>query len=401
MLGKVPALANWPVTMTALESTPQTTRPASPSARTFLALSLILAIFAVAPLLYPGYFQTHAGLTPVWNVTDLRADPDGWGWVPHVAVQFDLLRSDGLLPYYVAAILPVGPVTAVKLVVGLAWLLGSAGIFLWLKSWLGYHGALAAALVYTYLPFRIATVYVRGAWAEAFFWGLLPWAILGSTFLVTSPRLLILPVAAVLWLMLAFTQLGLALWAALFVMLLLSVIHPRQTLLPILATLLGTGTAILSYLSISAGLTTPAINFSDHFLYPFQLFSAFWGYGPSRPGWNDGLSLQLGLAAVGLTLITVALWQQPRTLTSQTNRADRRLIFFLSAAIILGLLLLGVAPFTWDLPLWPGYALSATLTYPWQLLGLAGLCLAVLAGVALWLDSRLTSLPLFGAILVL
>jgi len=387
--------------MTTLESTQQTILPASPSARAFLALSLILPIFAVAPLFYPGYFQTHAGLTPLWNLADLRAGPINWYWVPHVAIQFDPLRSDGLLPYYLAVILPVGPVTAVKLVAGLAWLLGSAGMFLWLKGWLGYHGALVAALVYTYLPFQIATVYVRGAWGETLFWGLLPWAILGSTFLVTSPKILIFPVAAIFWLMLGLSQLGLTLWATLFVVLLLLVIHPRQSLLPILATLAGTGAVIVFYVAISsAGLTVPVVNFTDHFLYPFQLFSTFWGDGASRPGWNDGLSLQLGLAAVGLTVVTVALWQQTWSPMPQTSRADRRLIFFLSAVIILGLLQLDIAAFGWNMPLWPGYFLSATLTYPWQLLGLAGLCLAVLAGAALWLDSRLTSLPLFGAIVL-
>jgi hypothetical protein len=386
--------------MTTLEVTQQTTRPASPSARTFLALSLILPIFAIAPLFYPGYFQTHAGLTPVWNVAALPSGPDLWNWTPHVAVQFDPLRSDGPLPYYLAALLPVDPVTAVKVVVGLAWLLGSAGMFLWLRSWLGYHGALAAALIYTYLPFHIATVYVRGAWGEALFWGLLPWAILGSTYLVTSPRLLILPVAAMLWLMLAFTQLGLTLWAAFFVVLLLLALHPRRSLLPVIAVLLGPAAALIFYVTNATPLTAPTVNFADHFLYPFQLFSAFWGYGASRPGWNDGLSFQLGLAAVGLTIVAVALWQQPRSLTSQTNRADRRLIFFLSAAVAVALLSLGVAPFLWKLPLWPGYYLAATLTYPWQLLGLAGLCLAVLAGATLWLDSRLTALPLFGAILL-
>jgi hypothetical protein len=40
------------------------------------------------------------------------------------------------------------------------------------------------------------------------------------------------------------------------------------------------------------------------------------------------------------------------------------------------------------------------LNYPWQLLGFVGLCVAVLAGAALWLDNRLTELPLFGAIIL-
>jgi hypothetical protein len=370
--------------------------------RAGLVLTLIFSIFAIAPLFYPGYFQTHSGLVPVWNVVDLRANWGNWSWLPQIAVTFDPLRSDGLLPYYLAALWPVQPVAAVKILLGLSWLLGSVGLFLWLRSWLGNYGAVAAALVYTYLPYQIATVYVRGAWGEALFWGLLPWAMLGTTFLVTSPRPIILPVAAFCWLALGLTQLGLTLWAAVFILLLLLVIHPRRSFLPILSAMLGTGAAIIINMFVSPGPITTPINFADHFLYPFQLFSAQWGYGSSQPGWADGFSLQLGLAAVGLTIISMALWQQHWTATPQTSRQDRRLIFFLGAAIILILLQLGMAAFIWQIPILPGgYLLASTLTYPWQLLGLTGLCLAILAGAAFWLDERLAQPPLFGAVVVL
>jgi hypothetical protein len=105
----------------------------------------------------------------------------------------------------------------------------------------------------------------------------------------------------------------------------------------------------------------------------------------------------LGLAGSGLTLLTLILWQQK----AKISRIDRRLIFFSSAAIISILLQLGLAEPLWRLPLFPGYTLTSTLTYPWQLLGLTGLCLAVLAGASLWLDEQLNKLPLFSSILIL
>ncbi len=366
-----------------------------------MTLALLLPIFAVAPLFYPGYFQTHTGLTPFWNVAELRANLPAWGWLPHVALQFDPLRSSGILPYYVAGLLPVSPVAAVKLVIGSAWVLGSVGMFLWLKYWLGRPGALLAALVYTYLPYQIATVYVRGEWGESLFWGGLPWALLASSYLVTSPRLPVIAVAVLVWLGLALSQLGLALWALLFTILLLLVVHPRQSLRPIVSAGLGTGAAIMLYTMISADLTPAVVIFSGHFLYPFQLFSAYWGFGPSRPGWNDGLSLQLGLAALGLTILSVAIWQQQSPAYSGVSRTDRRLILFLAAAVVLILLQLGVAAFIWAIPIWPGHTLAHTLTYPWQLLGLTGLCLAILAGAAPWLDTRLAQLPMWTALVVL
>jgi hypothetical protein len=370
------------------------------SVPTSLILALILPIFAVAPLFYPGYMQTHRGFEPLWNVLDLQTNLGHLRWAPHVATYFDPLRSDGLLPYYLASILPFSPAGAVKTILGLAWLLGSAGMFLWLRSWLGNPGALVSAQVYTYLPYHIAVVYVRGAWGEALFWGWLPWAMLAATYLVTSPKLPALLITVLFWLMLGLSQLGLTIWAFVFVVVLLLAIHRPQSLRPLLAVWLGLVAALILALSLSEPAAAP-VSFINHFLYPFQLFSAYWGFGPSRPGWNDGLSLQLGLAAVGLTLLSLILWLRHQPRSQRPRRPDRRLIFFLTAAIVLTLLQFSLTTFIWHIPLWPGYTLASTLTYPWQLLGLVGLCLAILAGAALWLDEHLTRLPLFGAVIIL
>jgi len=361
-----------------------------------LILALVLPIFAIAPLFYPGTIQTHSGFTPLWNIVSLQTNLGSFNWLPTVSAYFDPLRSDGLLFYYLAVLLPFSPVVSTKLIAVGSCLLGSAGMFLWLRGWIGNSGAVVSALVYVYLPFQLATVYVRGDWGEALFWGLLPWAVLAATFLVTSPKLLVGVVAVGFWLLLGLSQLGLTLWAFIFLTLLLLIVHFRQSLWPIVSALAGTVAAFIFYLFVADFSGDSAIIFTDHFLYPFQLFSAAWGFEAGQPGWNDGLSLQVGLAGVGLTILTVILWQRS-TIVSHT---DRRLQYFLGAAIVLALLALGVASFVWNIPIWPGVTLADTLTYPWQLLGFVGLCVAVLAGAALWLDDRLVELPLFGAIIL-
>lgn len=374
--------------------------------KSFLVLALVLPIFAVAPLFYPGYFQTHTGLVPLWNVSDLRANLGDLGWRPHVAIAFDPVRSDGLLPYYLAGILPLSPVAAVKLVVGLGWLLGSIGMFLWLKDWLGHPGALVAAQIYTYLPYQIGTVYVRGAWGEALFGGMLPWAFLVATSLAGNLpprgwRLAYLPAVVFLWLGLGLSQPGLTIWAFIFVTLYLLVVHRPRPYLAATTASVGLVAAGALTLSVAVPRSAAPVTFADHFLYPFQLVSAYWGFGPSRLGWDDGLSFQLGLAAVGLSIVTVILWQRQGVQQTPVGRTDRRLAFFLGAAIIFTLLQFSPAAVVWNLPIVSGYSLSSSLTYPWQLLGLTGLCLAVLAGAALWLDKQLSQLPLFGAIIIL
>ena len=368
-------------------STPFLSTPAS------LILLVILSLFAVAPLFYPGFIQTHSGFIPVWNVLDLRANLGTLSWTPHVATTFDPLRSDGLLPYYVAALLPLSPTDAIKFTVGCGWMLGGLGMFLWLKSWLGEAGALVAGVAYIYLPSQIVNTYVRGAWGETLFWGLLPWAILAATYLVTTPKIALIPIAALFWLALGLSQLGLTFFGLIFIVIMLLTIHRPQALLPLLSAVLGTGIAIVLYGLLPATLFQSASTLlTDHFLYPFQLFSAQWGFGASQPGWNDGLSLQIGLAAIGLTIIAVAIWLRESNPT--ISRTDRRLLFFLAAAIIISLLQFSLTTILWRF-------LAGLVTYPWQLLGFIGLCLSILAGAALWLDPRLARLPLLGTIVII
>jgi hypothetical protein len=110
-----------------------------------LLLTAILSLFAVAPLLYPGFIETHSGYVPLWNLLDWRQNWGNLAWQPHVAADFSALRSDGLLIYWLAGLLPVASPAALKLVTGLGWLLGGTGLYLWLRSWLGPAGALTAA----------------------------------------------------------------------------------------------------------------------------------------------------------------------------------------------------------------------------------------------------------------
>jgi hypothetical protein len=203
-------------------------------------------------------------------------------------------------------------------------------------------------------------------------------------------------VATGFWLLLGLSQLGLTFWAFVFLTLLLLIVHWRQALWPIASALLGSAGALLIYALVADFAPDSPIVFTDHFLYPFQLFSAAWGFGTSQPGWNDGLSLQVGLAGLGLTALTMILWRRSATI----SHTDRRLLYFSGAATVLLLLSLGVAAFVWKMPLGWGITLAATLAYPWQLLGFGGLAVAVLAGAALWLDPRLAQLPLLSAIIL-
>jgi len=352
-----------------------------------------LPIFMVAPLCYPGYLETHSGFVPLWNVADLRLNWGNLGWLPHTALHFDPLRSDGLLFYYLAAPLPLPPATAIKVIVGLSGLLGSVGLFLGLYPKLGNKGSLIAALIYTYLPYHITMVYVRGAWGEALFWGLLPWIIVLWQPFSEQPdsarfRFLYLIRLVGMGLLLGLSQAGLALWA-MGLATIWGGFTPRGRQ-AIMASWVGLGLAIAGQFSPTIAANSPI---TDHLLYPAQLFSAQWGFGLSRLGWQDGLSLQMGFAACGLALLSITI--QPRP----TWRQNPRLFVLLGSALILTFLQLTWAAWFWQLPVIGRY-LSATLSYPWQLMGFVGLSLAIIAGDAVRRDPHLTELPMMAALIL-
>ena len=399
----------------------------------YLLLTLALAVFAVAPLAYPGYMQVHSGFVPVYNLADLAAKPLNLQWTPTVATAFDPLRADGLLPYYLA--LPIvwlggTPVTGVKVVFALGWVLGALGAYWWLHRLLGPAGACLASLVYTYLPYRIVTVYVRGAWGEALCLGLIPLglaAALGQDERSPRPRQLL--VTGFAWLLIGLSQPGLALcaWLCLAGWLLLPPVCERSERTPgagrgaarrgrrlwsALAALVGLGCAVTLSLSAAAWQTVDGyVHFNDHFLHPAQLLSAYWGFGASRPGWNDGLSLSIGFAAVGLTALSLLLLVQgsgdPRVPPDADAGTDQRrdrssgapcraLYTPLITALVLTSFVLSPSAVLWQLS-----GLKNLLTYPWQLLGLAGLCLSGVAGAAITLERRLAALPMQAALIII
>ncbi|NIV36897.1 MAG: hypothetical protein GWN58_47920, partial [Anaerolineae bacterium] len=243
--------------------------------------------------------------------------------------------------------------------------------------------------VYTYLPWHLSTVYTRGAYAEAWLWAFWPWILwaidrtkeqrLRST-LVGTAAILVLA-AATLWTQPGLASLALPLFIAYGVM--ANTRHRWHWLQLIEALALS---LLLLWLAVRRAVETE-IPFSDHYLHPFQLLS---------PTGGDELSFQLGLAAVGLGIVAVALLAgRPRGTPNTKEEREgsdtgqstsegtssplpplsRTAWFWGCSLLAIILLCLPVSAWLWDLS-----RLDALLTYPWQVLALSGLPLALLAG---------------------
>ena len=418
-----------------------------------LVALLVLSLFAWAPLLYPGYLQVHSGFLPVLNLADLVASPDKLRWLPSIGTNYDLLRREGPLAYWLAWPLAplLGDVGAVKVVLAASMLAGGLGMFAWTRrafwpassaGFLGDRAGLLAAMLYVLWPPLLAAVYVRGAVAEVLVMGLLPLALYavasgrvqgavpgrksaeaGGTRVVAGLPACYLA-GAFLTALLFLAQPGLALWA--LPLLLAWAAWPgaswpgrlASTVSVSVGAILGGG--LLWLLHGGDGLGGGAApEFAAHAVYPYQLLSPAWGFGVSTTGWQDALPLQLGLAALGLAFVAGVLWagrwfgrraQDHDGLLAGTeasaelaspDTAGGSVRYTLLLAILASLLPVLLAT-TLARPLWHVVpALARLLSYPWQLHALVGAPLALLAGSVVVLERRLAVLPVWAGLVAL
>ncbi len=420
----------------------------------YLLALLLLSLFAWAPLLYPGYLQAHSGFLPVFNLADLAASPNKLRWLPIIGVTPDLLRGEGPLAYWLALLLRsfAGDVGAVKGVFALSIITGGLGVAAWtrrsLAGWdehdivssaeggrkarpydwydIVERAALLAGVVFMLWPPLLATVYVRGALAEAVVMGLVPWAlwgVSGARCQVSSVKYQVsgggaykgsnrrqvfsLIGAGFLALALVWTQAGLALWAT--AVLLAWALWPgapaRSRLAAAGAVLAGAAIGIGLLLLLHGGGAIGAgqpIDIAAHAVYPYQLFSPAWSFGISTAGWKGDLPLQLGLAALALAMVTVILGAGFRARGEQAPGSGLARPFqsALGFSLVVGLILILLTT-TLARPLWRALpTLASTLTYPWQLFALVGPLLALLAGAVLVVERRLALLPMWAGLVV-
>ena len=150
----------------------------------FPLLVVLITVFAVAPLEYPGAIQSQTGLLNTYNLINLDQAPlQIFNWAPTVGRAYDLFRTDGALAYVAAEffhLIGIGFLDATKLVIALAWIASGLAMYGLARRFLSQAGALLASAVYVYLPYHVATVYVRGAFAESVAWAIFPIALLAA-----------------------------------------------------------------------------------------------------------------------------------------------------------------------------------------------------------------------------
>jgi hypothetical protein len=362
-------------------------------------LILALSLPALLPLLSPDYFfNAHDAPNTIFFLTEFDAAlRDGvWypGWATDQALGYGYPTFVLIPPlaYYVAEIfhlLGAGKVVAVKWVWVLATLGSGLAMYAYARHVMGRRRGLLAAIVYVYVPYHLADIYVRAALAEysAFVW--MPLTLLAFhrlTERATARRLGLAALAyGALWLThnptsLLFTPL----LAAYILYRLLAESHTWRQGFTRAAGSLAAG---LLGLGIAAALILPNLferayinqeqwvregyDIALHFVRPAQLLSCIWGYAPGTPGVEGTMSFQLGAVPLILAIVgTIAAFRRP-------TRARGLILFFATATL---LLLFFMSPLS--APFWEMAPIAALVQFPWRLLALTAVTLSVLSGFA-------------------
>jgi len=111
-------------------------------------------------------------------------------------------------------------------------------------------------------------------------------------------------------------------------------------------------------------------DYRDDFVYFFQFFSPFWGYGLSQPGPYDDLPFQMGAVPIVLSILSLAILGR---IKDQVRR--RMLIFFQGSILVIIFLMLPASTAFWEM-----LPIVIFAQFPWRLLALAMPCAAFLAG---------------------
>jgi hypothetical protein len=359
------------------------------------ALLLVLTALAMQPLWEGGWYLNHEGGAPLERLLAIVHEMAGGDPYPRWLSAGYHGKGIPFLNYYSPAfylvsgaltVAGVPPLLAMKLVIGLAFLGGALGTWLWVRRHLGPWGGVLAAVLYLYAPYHFVDLYVRGAMAEFAALALLPWVLLGVDRVVERPfspgplaalaaaaagvvlthhlsALLVLPMAAVYvgaraasqprpWRAVAAVAASGGLGAALSAFYWLPALAERGAL--------G---------DLAAGVTTGFYEYGQHFVWPRQWFDPRWGFGGSLPGPGDGMSFQIGLLH---TLGAAAALLLARALP----REARRFVLLSGALGAIALWLTTEASAPWYRLLSP----YRYVQFPWRFLGPATLFLAAAAG---------------------
>lgn len=287
-------------------------------------------------------------------------------------------------------------------------------IYLLAKELFGKWGGILAAVMYTYAPYHSVDVYVRGALSESLalvFFPLIFLFILKIAKNSTTKNLLFLSLSfaglflthnVMTMIFLPFILLWGIYW-------LLVEKKKRSILFLSLSIVLAFGLSASFLLPAffekdfiqSQFLTSGYFDFRAHFITLGQLFSNFWGYGPSVWGQEDGISFQIGIVHFLILALTALLL----ALVFIKKKIKPKNYLYPYGLFVLVLLMLGFSLLMMhnkSTPIWLLIPTMPFVQFPWRFLGISIFLISLLGGVlGLYLNKRTAFLAIILVVVLI
>lgn len=396
-----------------------------------LILIVLFSLFTIGPLLRAGYpWNAHDARHSVYFLFEFdRGIQDGIlypRWQPDFAFGYGypFFNIYGPLSTYAGEffhLLGFGFADAVKIVLALSVIGSGLAMYGFVKQVLGRQAGLVAAVAYMVFPYRLVDLYVRTALAESVAYLFVPLVLWGVWATLHRARLVSVLALAFAYAGLILTHTLTALLLTLILVFYVSALAlarvndeqswqglSRESVLPLLGHLgyviAPTAFGLVLGLCLSAVSLLPAMteNFfvrldqwyggryawGGDFVEFFQLLSPRWGFGASVPGPNDNVSFQLGIVPVVLSLFSLVLLLRKRERRNLNRTGRRQIVFFAALTVVVVYLMLGTSA-----PLWQALPLARLAQFPWRLLSLTVVSMAVLSGAVAWRPGADTRFP--------
>ena len=354
-----------------------------------LPLILFLAVIPAAiQLLTPFSFTFHdesqiVNLHQFVKTISLGQFPPRWALDVHFTYGSPYPEFNYQLPYYIGFIfnkIGFSLFDSYTLCLALSLFVGAFGMYLFARKLTTPLASFAAAVLYTYTPYRAIDVFVRGTVGESFALAIFPWILYGLLRLreKQNPRNVVILAITVSLLILSHqpsTAFGLPILVGIFFVIEL-IRKNYRFILNLFISMFGALFLSAFYLVpvfLEKGFIQEVLpyNLYDHFPFIWQLIYSRWGYGASNWGPYDDMSFQVGFVNLAIILAAIIfLFVRSKI----AKRFEKGYLFVTLLATFFVLFMMNVrSSFIWKI-----FPFTNAIQFPWRLLSLTTILTAVM-----------------------
>lgn len=351
-----------------------------------LIVSVSGGVIVSFSLFTPGILPTHDGEYHVLRFAQFYKVISEGNIYPRWAADFNngfgipLFNYVYPLPNYISYILhlfSVSFIDAFKLNMAIATILGGIFFYLWAKEHWGDKGAIVSSVFYTFSPYHLLDIYVRGSVGEVLSLGLFPGLLWSYMSFRRTKKFSFFALSCIFLALVIFAHNILAIIFFIFfilysVFLILSSPYKKKGLIQIfLISLIG--------ISLAAPFWLPALieakyvqglqvfDVTKNFPEIYQLILPSWGYGLSPSDLLNPMSVQIGAANLVVLFLSFIVVLK--------SKKKKILIFFISCFILVFFLMTPQS-----VSVWKTFPLFSYFQFPWRFLSLEILIVSFLAG---------------------